>query len=321
MLLKNGKEWNILADENAEELKAFLAHIPPFNQTTPVVLKFDRSLVYWDKVNGKEHKPAGRGIPYRQVVNRIGPERDETNRRGNETWVYCKNYEAHAATGTILTRTPWRLMFEGRMTITWENIDLAFFLYLSPSCGNGENKKQTATYVFEDKESEAREAIDLEKIEARVKALILNGESDNGLSDEKIQEFAAAYQVPGNPGIFEARRTLFMIVKTEGMKGYNRFMSLMGDPQEKERLMMIKTAKDLGILVCTGLKIEKGTGNNQCWKIMTREGEVAEIIAKHKKSQGQRPTDHDHFLSQAFEQDPSLYNRIKAIINVAEVLV
>jgi len=321
MLLRNGKEWNILADENAVELEAFLKAIPPFSQEKPVFIKFDKSLVYWDKVNGQEHKPSGRGIPYKQVVNRIGPNKDPKNRLGNQTWIYCKNYEAHAATGTILTRTPWRLLLEGRMAITWENIDLAFYLYLSPSCGNGENKKQTATFVFEDKEGEARDAINLEKIEARVKALVLNDESENGLSNNKIKELAEAYQVPGNPGIFEARRALFNIVKDEGMKGYNRFMSVMADPEEKERLMLIKKAKDLGVLVCTGLKVEKGTGNNQCWKIMTREGEVSEIFAKHRKSQSQRPTDHDHFLSKAFEQDNSLYNKIKAIIEVAEVLM
>lgn len=313
MLLKDGKEFNLEAPENKKELEAFLKAIPPFGKGKALVVKYDPSLITWSDLNGRWESPESRHCENRQVINR--PE------KGNETWIYCKTFEAHQATGAILTRTPWDFQLNGTRTITWEDLDLAFFLWLSKNCGNGETQNKNAVYVFEDKEFDARIRLDNERSEARVKSLILNDETEDGLSDDKITEMVAAYQLPNGMGKYQSRTILFSQIQRE-KNGFEKFMKLLEDPFEKRRKVTLNKARHLGVLILKGIKIEEGTGNNQGWRILDRNGDTLEVFAKHRKvnnAQGGRVA--EKLLMEALEREPKLWKQIEEAVAARDVVV
>jgi hypothetical protein len=311
MLLKDGKEFNLEAPENRKELEAFLEALPMFNEHTPVVVKYHPNLLRWSSINGRWESPEARTLPNRQVINRPG--------KGNETWIYCENYEQHASTNAILTRTPWDFELTGNRSIEWLNKDLAFYLWISTFCGNGEQATTSAVYIFENREAEAKKRLTVEKLEARVKSLILNDDTEGGLSDNKITEMARAYQMPSTLGINESRQKLFNIAQRE-QNGFNKFLSLLENPGEKDRLITIQKAKELGIVICKGIRIESGTGNNQGWRILDREGETTLIFGKHRKKTNNAFTDHDKHLWEAIEKDNSIYEQIAQAVESRDVV-
>jgi hypothetical protein len=312
MLLKNGTEYNLEDDANKAELEAFLKAMPNFNETTPLVVKYHPNLLRYNNLNGRWESPEMRSLPNRQVINRPG--------KGNQTWIYCENYEQHASTNAILTRTPWDFDLTGTHVIHWINKDFAFFLWISQYCGNGEAKDtKTAVYVFQDKENDARKRLEADKLEARVKSLILNDDHEGGLSNTKIKEMAIAYSVPSTTGIYEMRQLLFEKA-SRVQNGFRSFLELLENPGEKERRMFIQRAKELGIVVLKGMKIEAGTGNNQAWRIFDVEGKTVKMFGKHRKSSNNANTNPDKYLWRDIDADQSLYKEIEKIMEAKEVM-
>lgn len=311
MLLKNGKEFNLDDPENKAELDRFLAAVPEFNKDTPLHIIYHPSRVKWNALNKMYDKPEALGFPFRAVVNR--PE------TGNETWIYCINYESHKATGAILTRTPWEFQLSGRRGIKWEDKDLAFFLWLTPYCFNGENPdSKRRDFMFEDREMDAKTKLDREKLEARVKSLILNDDTEGGMSDQKVEEMARAYQMPEGMGRYETRQKLFFQVNSE-RDGLKKFIKLLEDPYEKEIKVLINNAMSIGVIGVGGLQIEKGTGNNQAWKIFDRNKQPIKIFAKFRKSGKGRVIDAQKYLFDAIEADKTLLNEIRDAVEARSV--
>ncbi len=310
MLLKNGKEFNLDAPENKEELNSFLKAIPPFNKGKALVVKYHKDLYTWSDLNGRWESPEARHTSFREVINRPNV--------GNETWIYCENFEIHQATGAILSRSPWDFQLSGTKTITWENKDLAFFLWLSKNCGNGEEKRENCVYVFEDKEFDARVNLEYEREEARVKSVILNDEVQGGLSDDRIDEMIRAYQLPKGMGRYQSRQMLFSQVSKE-RNGFNRFITLMENPYEKERMLTINKAKEIGVLALKGMKIETGTGNNQGWNIIDRNGKSLMVFAKHRKT-GKTSVNADKYLMEALDHNEGLWKQIESTVKTRDIL-
>jgi hypothetical protein len=309
MLLKNGKEFLLDDPANKKELDKFLAAVPNFSEKEPIAVIYHPSRVKWNDLNKKYDKPESLGFPFRMVVNRPGI--------GNETWIYCENYESHKATGAILTRTPWTFQLSRRKVIKYADKDLAFFLWLSPYCNNGENPdKARKDFLFEDRENDARIMLEREKLDARVKSLLLNDDTEGGLSDSKVEELARAYQLPVGMGAYETRQKLYYQVSRE-KNGLKNFITLMEDPYKKDLKVMLNKARTDGVIAVSGIQIEKGTGNNQAWKLFDRNGKVIRVFAKFRKSKSGGVAS-DKLLYDMVENDPTLLKEITEAVETRQ---
>lgn len=315
MLLKNGKEWNLFDEKNPEAvelLKEFKKALPQFSESEPVVVKYAKRLVKASRDNpGKEDKPASITVPFRQVIPEPG--------KGNNVWIYCEHYDLHDS-GVIKTRNPWSYVLVAEDRISWRDVEKAFFLWLSPKCANGRNPEPNGgPYVFEDKEREAAQRIEIDKLVAKCQFLILNSKSEGGLSDEEISKYAASYGVKPSAGKLEKRQLLFERVRGNGdPRNFAEFIHLTENRDKADFNESVQKAVQLGVLELRGMQIQKGTGFNQQWVLKDRDGKVVNSFGHHKKIGPQ--TDSVAPLRQALEQSPELRKQLTDMLEVAEAL-
>lgn len=311
MLLKNGIEFDLFADQNKAILKEFTAANPNYdNKGHDMIIKYAKRLVKPSKDNpGKEDKPTSITIPFRQSI--AVPD------KGSDVWIYCQQYEKSVA-GVIESRSPWDFQLTGIHTIPWRDVDLAFFFWMSEKCGNGRNPDVLGgIYVIEDKEKEATARIDVSRIISKTQFLILNGTADGGLSDEKIRKYAAAYGIASTHGIMETRTMLNDRVRGDGsVKNYTKFLKLTENHEEVNFLEMVQKAKEAGRLQLKGMKVQAG-GLNQQWVILDLEGGVVKSMGHHRKF-GQQ-TDSETPLMKDLERHPEYMTMLIELVEAAEM--
>jgi hypothetical protein len=329
-LIRNGKEFNLFDETDpvaTKELKKFKEKFPWF--TPDVGLRVNLSPKFKKPARGEHNqrqklidKPNKFNLPLHYTV---------MTDKGPLKMVYVERYDG-IKDGIIQNGYPANFELRDDMTINFQKIDYAYFLYTYPACGNGANFHPSVMgeiYRIEEPEIEAQVSLEGEMLVLKVKKLILNDPIEGGLTFDELQKIALSYQIKleknGHPKtVTEVRNEVLIVLnmkqgKMGTEKAYNQFLSLLDKREELQSLSELDFAKSKGIIRVKGVPPGQNQKGNMSWCLMAPDGTtIIKRFAYHRKSK--QSIDHDPFLLKEIESNPGLMDEIRQAIDRERVL-
>ena len=241
----------------------------------------------------KPEWPGGKKVSYKETIE---------GKFTSEEWQY---YERSHVVDGEMTFSPLNIIFNGHLSITRKDADLAFFLlYISPHCQNsltetirtGGSEKY---FIVEDKKQEAFEHINKDKEKMKVEYLIKTADEEEAqITENELRDKAMGYGIEGTEGmsVYEVQEALIMrldyIFKGGNKEVYNDFLK---ESENKELVSLkakIGSAFEKNII---GIK-PVGAGNKWCYR--DKDGFTKEItkINPKNKLQPERITELANFF-------------------------